>query len=210
MSAAHGCCVTLARRDLPRNPIMTVHAPIPPQCTRPPFGPSPPAALTRSAHGAGLGTCNRHPDPAFWSRKLNVQHSPLFEKSLSEAITFFRGELPGMSDTSLESHLRPIDWSWHDCRVVALVAGERIYAYRYDALGKVGMYFTRSGYAARDLGIDPAGRSRATYVLTTQTKALWCRTCSILTSLGPCAASLPGHRRCHAAHRVARREKRLA
>ena len=68
---------------------------------------------------------------------------------------------------------------------MSLRPGERIYAYRYDALGKVGMYFTRSGYAARDLGIDPVGRSRATYMLTTASQALWCRTRTIVTSWDP-------------------------
>lgn len=51
------------------------------------------------------------------------------------------------------------------------------------------MYFTRSGYAARDLGIDPTGRSRATYLLTTATDALWCRTRSVLTSWDPAQPS---------------------
>lgn len=126
-----------------------------------------------------------HTDPQFWSRRLGVQRSPLFEKSLAAAIAYFRGALPEMSDVSLESHLRPIDWSWRECGEVELHPGERIYAYRYDAMGPVGMYFTRSGYAARDLGIDPRGRSRATYLLTKTTTALSCRTRSILTTWDP-------------------------
>ena len=126
-----------------------------------------------------------HSDPAFWSKRLGVQQSPNFVKALAEAMAFFRGGLPDMSDASLESHLRPIDFSWPECRVVPLKMGERIYAYRYDPLGPVGMYFTRSGYAARDLGIDPEGRTRSTYTLLTNSDALWCRTRSIVTSWDP-------------------------
>lgn len=126
-----------------------------------------------------------HSDPAFWARRLAVQQSPVFEASLREAVGFFRGGLPGISDIALESHLRPIDWSWRDCKVVPLRPGERIYAYRYDPMGKVGMYFTRSGYAARDLGIDPVGRTRTTYLVTSATDALWCRTRSIVTTWDP-------------------------
>lgn len=121
-------------------------------------------------------------DPSFWAKRLKTQHSPLFERSLHVAIMFFRNALPDISDAALESHLRPIDWSWIECRVVPLHAGERVYAYRYDPLGKVGMYFTRSGYAARDLGIDPDGRTRSTYLLTANTDALWCRTKTVITT----------------------------
>lgn len=126
-----------------------------------------------------------HSDPAYWAQRLNTTYSPLFTRSVAVAIGFFRGAMPDMSDASLESHLRPIDWSWPECHVVDLRHGERVYAYRYDALATVGMYFTRSGYAARDLGIDPAGRSRATYVMTSPSKALWCRTKSIITTWDP-------------------------
>lgn len=126
-----------------------------------------------------------HSDPAYWARRLNTPKSPLFVRSLAEAIKFFRGNLPGLSDHSLESHLRPIDWHWPDFRIVQLMAGERIYAFRYDAIGPVGMYFSRSGTAARDAGIKTKGRSRVTYVVTAATDALWCRTRSIVTFWDP-------------------------
>lgn len=125
-----------------------------------------------------------HSASGFWATKLGVRQSPNFEKALATAIEFFRGALPEMSDQSLESHLRPIDFSWPECEIVTLKFGERIYAYRYDPLGPVGMYFTRSGYAARDLGIDPEGRTRSTYRISVVdgTQALWCRTRSVLTT----------------------------